>query len=253
LSEIRKLVQRYDTLLREIAHNTRRTRRTHAPDARLSILRAEGHEESIFSQLIDDRDIEETEFESLILNNKVYSNASTAALKPDTHDDESEDARTTIETQSFSSMMISKTPMVTVTRDALAEAHPFAIDAPEIGPLYQKLGITGIQACALYNYIACSENKLSFKASNWMNNIKQLTKSRYHGSVQGNWGYFDRKMVLVSFALGSPLQTRTVNTALKPLNDSYLTHKNGERLFFSVSINDPTLNVISDPKPAHSA
>jgi hypothetical protein len=83
--------------------------------------------------------------------------------------------------------------------------------------------------------------------------VKQLTKSRYNGSVDGTWGCFDREMVAFSFALGSPLQIRTVNTVRKPIADRYLTYTNGERLFVTVSINKTPFAVISDPKPDHSA
>jgi hypothetical protein len=234
LSEIRRLVRRHDTLLREIAYNTRRTRRTHAPDAPLSIL---------------DKHIEETGFESLILSTKVYSNAFTEALKPDTHDDESDDARTIIETQSVNHMTTPETPMVTVVTGGVAEAQTLAIDAPNIGSSIQNLVVIDIKAQACNDYIACSDEELSLEFGDWMNSPKQLTKSRYHGSVDGAWGCFDRKMVIFCFALGSPLQTRTVNTVRNPSNGNYLTCKHGDSLSITVSIKNPSFAVISNPKP----
>jgi hypothetical protein len=256
LSEIRRLVRRHDTLLREIAHNTRHTRRTHAPDAPLSILGKDDGKESTFSQLIDDEDIEEKGFESLVLNTKVYSNAFTRALQPKTNDDESDDACTITETQSISHTTAPKTPMVTVATGAIAEVHPFAINAPKIGTSIQKLGITAIVAWAGVKYKAQSDEELSFKEHEYINSVQKLTKSRYQGSLVGNpgkWGHFDRKMVGITLRLGSPLRCYTVNTIRKPFHDNYLTYKHGESLFITVSMIHHSFAIISDPKLAHSA
>jgi hypothetical protein len=57
-------------------------------------------------------------------------------------------------------------------------------------------------------------------------------------------------MVRISFALDPPLQTHIVRN---PLNGRYLTCKHGDSLFITVSINNPSVAIISDPKPAHSA
>jgi hypothetical protein len=177
----------------------------------------------------------------------LYSNAFTGALRPDTNGN---DTRTIIETQSFNRMTIPETPMVTGAPSAAVEVHPLAIDAPKVGSSIQNLCVVEIRAYPCGDYIACSEEELSFKHSNWINSVTQLTKLRYHGSFDGTWGYFDRRMVRISFALDPPLQTHIVRN---PLNGRYLTCKHGDSLFITVSINNPSVAIISDPKPAHSA
>jgi hypothetical protein len=147
-------------------------------------------------------------------------------------------------------MTIPETPMVTGAPSAAVEVHPLAIDAPKVGSSIQNLCVVEIRAYPCGDYIACSEEELSFKHGNWMNSVIQLTKLRYHGSFDGTWGYFDRRMVKISFALDPPLQTHIVRN---PLNGRYLTYQHGDSLFITVSINNPPVAIISDPKPAHSA
>jgi hypothetical protein len=235
ISEIKRLVRQHDSLLREIAANTLSTRRTHAVDAPTSILEADDDKESVFSELIDTDD---TSFDTVILNTKVYSNAFTGVLGPGSHDDESDDARTIIETQSVSHTTTPVTETVARAPKDTTEAYNLAIDAPEIRSAIQNLGVTDIQAVVMFDHIARSNRELSFSQPDLIYNVQQVTTSQYHGRCEkspGGWGQFDRRNVVIHFRLGEPLSIRTVEDCHNP-NKKCLTYERGEILLVEVSI-----------------
>jgi hypothetical protein len=253
ISEIRKLVREHHALLQEIANNTRNTRRTHAPNAPASILGVDDADESIFSQLIDAKDDEQAGFESEIFKSKVYADVFTGVLRSDGQDNESDDARTIIETEPISPIT---TPAVKPIPSANVSAAPtrcLAVKAPEIKSSVKNLGIRGIKAYCLFEHIARSDDETSFKWRDAIKDLKQLTRSRYCGTVEGtteSWGQFDRNLVYFQLSLRRP---RTVRALHKPLGKPSLGYEEGHVLVLDVSTLDPMLAVIADPKPDYSA
>jgi hypothetical protein len=210
----------------------------------------------VFSHLID---AEDTSFDAVLLGTKVYSNALTGVLRPTSHDAESDDARTMIETRSVGHTTTPMIETVAIAPKATAEVYSLAIGASEIQSSIQNLGIIGIHANTLVEYTTCLNNELSFGVCEQINSVRRVTRYRYCGrketgtSKQGPWGQFDRQKVDIFFRSSEPLKIRTVKDCNNPIDESYLAYEKGEMLFVEVS---PTILrpiIISNLKPDCSA
>ncbi|KAH3963561.1 hypothetical protein HBH70_216430 [Parastagonospora nodorum] len=214
ISDIRRLVQQHERLLRNIAANTS-ILRAHGVDAPGSILGTDEPNDSIFSQLIHSKDDDDHGFETVILNSKVYSTAFTDALHPATDDGQSVDARTVVEP--------THGPMI------------LAIDAPQIRSSISNLHVVELYAQSHMPYTARSDSELAFEAQEVMVKIQRVTESRYRGelytnsrSSRGRPGFFARHLVSMGYTLDPPLQIRTNVACSIRLNDEYLNYEAGE-------------------------
>jgi hypothetical protein len=216
ISEMRRLVQGQEMLLREIATNTHHLRDA-GVDAPASILRTNEANESIFSQLINAKDDMDSGFETVLLNSKVYPNAFTENLEPTSNDDQFDGARTVAERAQDTSVL--------------------AIDALQIKPSISSLHVSGIQAYTRLNHTACSNEELTFKKGLYIGNMQRLTNSRWRGKTFPSsmfWpsrsGLFNRDQVDIIFTLDQPLKVLTSTACNKPL----LTYEEGETLLVEV-------------------
>ncbi|KAH5139533.1 hypothetical protein HBI56_226700 [Parastagonospora nodorum] len=217
ISDIRRLVQQQDRLLRKIAANTRDLRALGvvAPE---SILGTDETNDSIFTQLIHSKDDEGHGFEIDILNSKVYANAFTAIFAPAADDGQSDDARTIIEP---------------------ARSHvTLAIDAQQIRSSINNLHVIELSARSHVPYTARSIEELSFKVEDIITKIQQVTESQYRGEIftesrasQGRPGFFNRRDVVMWYMLGSPLQAHTNVACSIWLNRPYLKYQESETLW----------------------
>ena len=227
-SEIRRLIRQNDALLQEIAANTRDLRRTHAVDAPASILSKDEDNGSIFSQLVDTKD-DDTSFETVILGTKVYSNAFAGALNP-TGDDQSDDARTIVDTP------VHYTVPTTASQPALRTSE-LALHAPQIKRSIDCLGIVDICAITQVDYNATLDEELGFQKGQYIDDIQKLTESRYQGRLPstGLQGHFDRTKVLLYFTLRQPLEVHTIAAYSNTPNDKFLTFQKGDILKIKAS------------------
>jgi hypothetical protein len=178
-------------------------------------------------------------------------------LQPDTQDDESDnesdDARTIIETESIGRTRSLGARSMRIITGTTAEIYNLAIDAPEIRSCIQNLGVTKIDASVGVDNIAGLDEELSSKRYDRIYSVSHLTKSRYHGQLKnstGKWGQFDRKKVKIRFPLRSPFPIRTVKASGTPINRKFCPYEKGEFLLVTVSINEPSFGM-SNLKPGH--
>jgi hypothetical protein len=185
-------------------------------------------------------------FDSEVLNSEVYSNAFTGLLQPDIQDDESDDARTIIETEPIGRTKSLGARTMRIVTGTAAEIYSLAIDAHEIRSCIQNLGVTKIDASVGVDNVAGLDEELSSKRYDRIYSISRLTKSRYHGQRKnstGKWGQFDRKKVKIRFLLRSPFLIRTVKASGKPMNRKFCSYEKGEFLLVTVSINEPSFGM----------
>lgn len=211
MSDIRRLVQRHGKLLQDIARNTRALRKSHSVHAPASILSADDASESILNQLIDSKGSQEKKFETVILSTKVYSTAFSGALEPVAEDKQSNDARTTTDTE-FANHSIGLRPM-NATMDArnTSEVSILAINDPKVQSSIRSLKVITIKAVTQCNCTALLDVDLSLKEGMWIEHVQQLTKERYYGQLRESQlqGQFSRKQAIVIFRLSSILRIRT--------------------------------------------
>tara|TARA_R110002003_G_scaffold2257_1_gene24144 strand:- start:2470 stop:3222 length:753 start_codon:yes stop_codon:yes gene_type:complete len=242
MSEIRQILRHQQELLQKIATNTRDTRRTHAVDAPASIFSTDDENQSMLSQL---KDVEQDEtFETVILSSRVYSQAITDVLS--CASDEFYDACTTMnqgpgdrdnQAPENNSTSISVPSTVSPPTSTGLILHD-----PSIRVSVEKLGVIDIYAYAVCDHAAQSEEELSFKQSQGIDNIQKCSVARYKGKlpstlpdVPGTWGYFDRNKVLVHFQLRQPLKARALVDCTKPRIKTELSFEKDDILEIKVS------------------
>jgi hypothetical protein len=230
ISDIKKRVRRNEKMLQEIAENTRYLRKTHGVEAPASILGTDEASESIFSQLVDPKPDEKASFETVILNTKVYSNAFSGVLSLTANDDESDDARTVLDSETVDLPL-------RVDDRATSNTTGIGIDSPELRRPVQTLGVTRIVAYCLNEYTAQLDGEFSFKKSDTIFDLQRFSRSRYrglHANSGGTVGQFDREKVNLNFALRHPLEVRIVET-FKSSHRDIASYSKGEIFTVNVS------------------
>jgi len=235
IAEIRRLIRQHDAFLREIAANTRNTRNAHAVQAPESILLRDDEHESVFSQVIASKDVDDS-FETVILGTKVYSNAFTDAIGPADDDDKSDDAKTVVDAP------IRDVALRSARTDA-SELSNLAIHDPSIQSAVEGLEIVDIYASPMLGHQAASNEELSYKTDQEIHGIRKISQSRYYGYTtsrkggkEKKYGYFERDHVEMKFVPRQRLQASASNT---------FAHRDGRNIYVEhVSMNiDVSLSI----------
>jgi hypothetical protein len=167
-------------------------------------------------------------------------------LSPTANDDESDDARTVLGSDTVD---LPLRPVTTAKVDDRATPNitEVAMGAPGLTRSVPNLEVAEITAYSLVDYTAELNNEHSLKRSEEIIDVLRLSRSRYGGRIIQNsgvlrmvgitraiWGHFDRANVILKFKLRHPLKVRTIEAFSSPY-DGYVSYSKGEIFTINVS------------------
>jgi hypothetical protein len=160
-------------------------------------------------------------------------------LSPTANDDESDDARTVINSETVD---LPHRPVTTAEVDGRATSNTtgIGIDSPELRRPVQNLGVIEIIAYCWNKYTAQLNGEVKYKSYDHMFDVQQFSRSRYGGRLRysknapGMWTQFDRGEVELLFELRHPLQVRTVEAFNSP-DKRFASYSRGEIFIIKAS------------------